>query len=77
VGVVPGIEVGVGVAVPGAGVTEPGVVVAGTPVLVPVPVLIPGVTPGNADTGVPATGEMVGVCVTPGCVVGLICGERI
>lgn len=73
VGVVPGMDVGV--AVPGAGVTGPGVVVPGIAVAVPVPVFMPGVTPGNADVGVPA-GEVAGVGVSPGQVVEASCGGR-
>lgn len=74
-GVVPGIEVGVGVVVPGAGVTGPGVVVPGTLVAVPVPVFIPGVPPVDTEIGV-AVPDEVGVCVAPGHVVELTCGER-
>lgn len=76
VGVVAGIDVGTGVAVPGAGVTVPGVVVLVIPVAVPVPVFIPGVPPVDVDMGVLATGEMVGVCVSPGRIVEPTCGER-
>jgi len=74
VGVVAGIDVAVGVTVPGAGVTVPGVVVL--VISVPVPVLIPGVPPVDVDMGVPATGERVGVCVSPGHVFEPTWGER-
>lgn len=65
-GVVAGMDVAVGVVVPGAGVIVPGVVVLVIPVSAAVPVLIPGVPPVDVDMGVPATGERVGVCVSPG-----------
>ena len=69
VGVVAGVDVGVGVAVPG-------VVVLVMPVSVPVPVFTPVVMPVDVDTGVPATGEMAGVCVFPRHVVEPTCGAR-
>ena len=75
-GVVAGIDVGVGVTVLGAGVTVPGVVVLVMPVSVAVPVPIPGVPPVDVDMGVPATGERTGVCVSPGHVFEPIWGER-
>lgn len=75
-GVVPGMDVGAGVAVPGAGVRGTGVVVPDMPVAVTVPVFIPGVAPGNVDVVVPATGERVGVEGFPGHVAELLCGER-
>ena len=70
-----GVGVVAGVDVPGAGVAVAGVVVAVMPVTVPVPVFTPGITLVDVDTGVPATGELAGVCVSAGHGVELTCVE--
>ena len=68
-----GVDVGMDT---GVGVPAPGVVVPVELVLVPVCVPVPRIAMAEVGIGVPATGEMAGVRVSPAHVVEPACGER-